>query len=57
MATSLRVIKLVDSWYVQTQTNYEGPFDSYDEAETYLRLTQTVEAARMEFAGLAMTSP
>jgi len=54
MATSQRVIKLLDSWYVQTPTGYDGPFDSYAEAEAYMHLSDTVEAARMEFAGLAL---
>jgi len=49
----IRLLKLVDSWYVETKTGYDGPFDSYDEAEAFLRLSQTVEAARIEFAGLA----
>ena len=50
---SLRVLKIVDSWYVETRTGYDGPFDNYDEAEAFLRLSQAVEAARVEFAGLA----
>jgi len=49
----IRLLKLVDRWYVETKTGYDGPFDSYDEAEAFLRLSQTVEAARVEFAGLA----
>lgn len=53
---SVRVLKLVDSWYVETRTGYDGPFDNYDEAEAFLRLSQTVEAARVEFAGLAFLS-
>ncbi len=53
MATSQHVIKLLDNWYVQTPTGYDGPFDSYDEAVAYMQLSRTVEAARMEFAGLA----
>lgn len=53
MPNSTRVLKLVDSWYVETKTGYDGPFESYDEAEAFLRLSQVVEAARVEFAGLA----
>lgn len=55
MANSTRVLKLVDSWYVETKTGYDGPFESYDEAETFLRLSDTAEVARMEFAGLAVS--
>lgn len=57
MATSQGVIKLLDGWYVQTSTGFDGPFDTYSEAEEFLRLSQTVEAARMEFAGLASGLP
>jgi hypothetical protein len=56
MITSQRVIKFDNSWYVKTTTGYEGPFDDYAEAEVFLRLSQTVEAARMEFAGLVLTT-
>lgn len=52
---SARVLKLVDSWYVETRTGYDGPFESYDEAEAFARLSQTVEAARLEFGGLALS--
>lgn len=55
MGESIRVFKQLDRWYVQTTTSYDGPFETYDEAEAFLHLSQTVEAARMEFAGLAVT--
>jgi hypothetical protein len=55
VAESIRVLKLVDSWYVQTTTSCDGPFETYDEAEAFLHLSETVEAARIEFAGLAVT--
>ena len=54
VAELTRVLKLVDSWYVETRTGYDGPFESYEEAETFLHLSDTAEVARMEFAGLAM---
>lgn len=52
MENSIRVIKLVDAWYVETKTGYDGPFDSYEDAEAFQRLSLTTEAARMEFVGL-----
>jgi len=52
---SIRILKLVDHWYVETRTGYDGPFESYEEAEAFFQLSATVEAARMEFAGLAST--
>ena len=54
MGESTRVLKLVDHWYVETRTGYDGPFQSYDEAEIFLHLSETAEVARMEFAGLAL---
>ena len=54
MAESTRVLKLVDYWYVETKTGYDGPFESFEEAETFLRLSDTADVARMEFAGLAL---
>lgn len=50
---SERLISLSNNWYVETRTGYEGPFDSYAEAEAYLRLFRIADAARDEFAGLA----
>jgi len=48
-----RVLMLVDRWYVETRTGYDGPFENYEEAEAFLHLSQVAEAARVEFAGLA----
>ena len=50
MADKVHVLKLVDSWYIETRTGYEGPFDSYEEAQVYIRLAQTADAARLEMA-------
>ena len=53
MVETIRIIKLIDNWYVETKTGYDGPFESYDEAESFLHLSESAEAARVEFAGLA----
>jgi len=53
VAETVRIIKLIDNWYVETKTGYDGPFETYDEAESFLRLSESAEAARVEFAGLA----
>lgn len=54
MSESTRVLQLVDSWYVETKTGYDGPFESYEEAEAFARLSQMADIARMEFADLAI---
>lgn len=48
-----QIVKVKDSWYVETRTGYEGPFDKLSEAKKYLVLANTAEAARLEFAGLS----
>lgn len=50
MADNERVLKLVDSWYIETRTGYDGPFDSYEEAQVYIRLSQAADAARFGVA-------
>lgn len=50
MADNERVLKLVDSWYIETRTGYDGPFDSYEEAQVFIRLSRTADAARLEMA-------
>lgn len=43
-------------WYVETQTGFDGPFDSEKEAVSFLDLVKCSNAARMEFAGLQYSS-
>lgn len=43
------------SWYIETRTGFEGPFQTSDEARHYLDLLEQTEAARAEFAGLQYT--
>jgi hypothetical protein len=50
----LQILKLDDDWYVETNTGFDGPFDSYEEAEAFLRLSEKVEIARLGFAGLSL---
>ena len=47
-----QIMKIKDSWYVETRTGYDGPFDNLKEARRYLLLLNDADAARMEFAGL-----
>ena len=56
-AAAQQVIKIKDVWYLETLTGYEGPFESLEEANNYLRLRKRADAARIEFAGLAFTPP
>lgn len=56
MADNERVLKLVDSWYIETKTGYDGPFDSYEEAQLYIRLARTADAARLEMAEFSSTT-
>ena len=51
-----RVVKIKDTWYVETRTGYEGPFDDLSEARRYLLLTNAADVARMEFAGLSFST-
>ena len=41
-----------DLWYIETQTGFEGPFDTRYEAQRYLSLCDRADIARVEFAGL-----
>lgn len=43
------------SWYIETRTGFEGPFQTSDEARNYLNLLEQTEVARAEFAGLQYT--
>ena len=43
------------SWYIETPTGFDGPFDSEQEASTFLDLIKSSNAARVEFAGLQFT--
>lgn len=42
-------------WYIETPTGFDGPFESEQEASTFLDLVKSSNAARMEFAGLQYT--
>jgi len=42
-------------WYVETRTGFDGPFDTKQEATTFLDLIKCSDAARVEFAGLQFT--
>jgi len=46
------IIERNDLWYVETQSGYEGPFDTRYEAKKFLSLQQRADMARVEFAGL-----
>jgi len=50
-----QIVKIKETWYVETRTGYEGPFDNLSEARKYLLLANTADAARMEFAGLSFS--
>lgn len=52
MAESDRLIKISDSWYIETRTGYDGPFDNKLEARQFLTLLKNTEAARNSFSGL-----
>jgi uncharacterized protein YgiM (DUF1202 family) len=39
-------------WYVTTYEGQVGPLSSREDAERYLQLLETVDAARLEMAGL-----
>ncbi len=50
---SSKIVKISNNgWYVETRTGFDGPFDSEQEASTFLDLLNCSNAARMEFAGL-----
>ena len=42
-------------WYVETNTGFDGPFKSEEEATNFLDLMRCSSAARVEFAGLQYT--
>jgi len=42
-------------WFIETPTGFDGPFESEKEADTFLNLIKSSNAARMEFAGLQYT--
>lgn len=43
-----QIIERNNKWYVETNTGYEGPFDTPSEAKSFLRLKQTADSARIE---------
>lgn len=47
-----KIIERNDLWYLETQSGYEGPFDTRSEAKQYQSLQQRAEMARVEFAGI-----
>ena len=47
-----KFIERNDLWYIETQTGFEGPFDTRCEAQRYLSLLARADVARVEFAGL-----
>lgn len=47
-----RIIKIREKWFVETRTGYDGPFCDEREAEKFLNLLKSCDAARCEFAGL-----
>ena len=44
------------SWYIETQTGLDDPFDSEQEAASYLNKELNTDPKPMEFAGLQFTS-
>ena len=51
-----QVVKITNnSWYVETRTGFDGPFDSETVASDFHLLVKSSEAARIEFAGLQYT--
>lgn len=51
-----QIVKIRDTWYVETRTGYEGPFEKLSDAKKYLLLANTADVARLEFAGLSFSS-
>ncbi len=47
-----RIITIREQWFIETRTGYDGPFETKDEAKKYLKLLNSCDAARCEFAGL-----
>ena len=51
-----QIVKISNKgWYVETRIGFDGPFESINEAITFLNLLKTSDAARVEFAGLQYT--
>jgi hypothetical protein len=51
-----QIIKISNKgWYVETRIGFDGPFDSINDAITFLDLIKSSNAARVEFAGLDYT--
>lgn len=51
-----QIVKISNKgWYVETRIGFDGPFESINEAITFLNLLKTSNAARVEFAGLQYT--
>ncbi len=41
-----------DNWYVATSEGPQGPLSNREDAQRYVQLLETVDAARLEMAGL-----
>jgi len=55
-STNSQIVNINNNgWYVETRTGLDGPFDSEQEASTFLDLIKCSNAARVEFAGLQYT--
>lgn len=52
MKESSRLKKISGNWYIETRMGYDGPFENKAEANQFLNLLKSTEAARSEFAGL-----
>ena len=50
-----KIIERNDLWYIETNTGFEGPFDTRYEAQKYLSIRNRADMARVEFAGLEDT--
>lgn len=55
MSKANRITNICGNWYIETRTGYDGPFEDKSEANQFLRLLISAEAARCEFAGLQFT--
>ena len=47
-----RLIERNNLWYVETETGFEGPFDTQRQAQDFMRLRDRADVARVEFMGL-----
>jgi len=51
-----QIVKIGNNgWYVETAMGFDGPFDSQNEANVFLELIRSSNAARVECAGLQYT--